>query len=60
MIGAKSADFIHSIPQAKYIPELEPRAGDPLAPSWMITYRIICEAGYRRPNLTARLSRKRF
>ena len=52
--------FIHSIPEAKYIPEIEPRAGDPLAKSWQITYRIICEGGYRQPNLTAHLGRKRF
>ncbi len=52
--------FIHSIPQAKYIPEFEPRADDPLAESWSITYRIICEGGYQRPNLTAHVGRKRF
>ncbi len=52
--------FIQSIPPAKYIPEFEPRAGDPLAESWLITYRIICEGGYQQPNLTAKLGRKRF
>ncbi len=52
--------FIHSIPQAKYIPEFQPREGDPLAESWVITYRIICEGGNQRPNLTAHLGRKRF
>jgi hypothetical protein len=52
--------FIHSIPEAKYIPEFEPKAGHPLARSWQITYRIICEEGYRRSPLTAHLSRKRF
>ena len=58
--GAKFRRFIHSIPEAKYIPEFEPQPGDPLAQSWQITYRIICEGGYRRPNLTAHLSRKKF
>jgi hypothetical protein len=52
--------FIHSIPEAKYIPELEQQASDPLAKSWQITYRIICEEGYHRPNLTSHLSRKKF
>ena len=56
----KTRRFVHSIPEAKYIPEFEPRAGDPLARSWQITYRIICEEGYRPPPLTAHLSRKRF
>ncbi len=52
--------FIHSIPPAKYIPEFEPRPGDPLAESWLITYRIICEGDYQRPNLSAHAGRKRF
>jgi hypothetical protein len=52
--------YIYSIPETKYIPEVEPRAGDPLAQSWQITYRIICEGDYRRPHLTAHLGRKRF
>ena len=52
--------FIHSIPQAKYIPEFEPRADDPLAESWLITYRIICEGGHQRANVTARAGHKRF
>ncbi len=52
--------FIHSIPEAKYIPEFEPQADDPLAKSWLITYRIICEGGFRRPNLTAHVTRKRW
>jgi len=37
--------FIHSVPEAKYIPEFEPPSGDPLLPSWLVTYRIICEQG---------------
>ncbi len=52
--------YIHSIPEAKYIPELEPRASDPLAKSWLITYRILCEKDHVKPNLTARLNRKRY
>jgi hypothetical protein len=59
-VRGKVRRFIHSIPEAKYIPEFGPRAGDPLAPSWQITYRIICEEGYRQPHLTAHLSRKKF
>ena len=51
--------FIHSTPTAKYIPEYEPSAHDPLAKSWDITYRIICE-GAIQPPITARLSHKRF
>lgn len=58
--GGKIRRFIHSIPPAKYIPELEPRTSDPLAPSWRITYRIICEGGHERPNLTAHLGRRRL
>ncbi len=52
--------FIHSIPQAKYIPEFEPSANDPLARSWLITYRIICEGGYHRSNLASHGGRKRY
>ncbi len=59
-VGGKIRHYIHSIPQAKYIPEYEPSASDPLARSWLITYRIICEGGSMRPNLTARLNRRRF
>lgn len=51
--------FIHSIPTAKYIPEFEPAASDPLAKSWDITYRIICE-GAIQPPITARLRNRRF
>ncbi len=39
--------FIHAIPDARYIAEFEPRADDPLARSWLLTYRIICERGSR-------------
>ena len=48
--------FIHSNPTAKYIPEYEPATADPLAKSWAITYRIICEGGYQQPNVVAHLS----
>ena len=51
--------FIHSTPTAKFIPEFEPAATDPMAKSWDITYRIICE-GAIQPPITARLNHKRF
>jgi hypothetical protein len=51
--------FIHSSPTAKYIPEFEPAATDPMAKSWDITYRIICD-GAIQPPITARLNHKRF
>jgi hypothetical protein len=57
--AGKVRRFIHSTPPAKYIPEFEPAAGDPLLNSWMITYRIICEGGYHQPNVLARLGAKR-
>lgn len=47
--GGKVVRYIHSNPGAKYIPEFQPAADDPLAKSWDITYRIICEGGYRQP-----------
>jgi hypothetical protein len=43
--GGKIVRFIHATPSAKYIPEVRPAPGDPLAKSWDITYRIICEGG---------------
>ncbi len=52
--------FIHSIPEAKYIPEFEPQAGDHLSKSWLITYRIICKEGYSRPKVTAGVNRRRY
>ncbi len=57
--SGKVVRFIHSTPPAKYIPEFEPAATDPLAKSWDISYRIICE-GAMRPPITARLHHKRF
>ena len=57
--AGKVTRFIHSTPPAKYIPEYEPSARDPMAKSWDITYRIICE-GAIQPPITARLNRKRF
>ena len=47
--GGKVVRFIHSDPGAKYIQEVQPAADDPLAKSWDITYRIICEGGYQHP-----------
>ncbi len=57
--SGKVRRFIHSTPTAKYSPELEPAATDPMAKSWDITYRIICE-GAIQPPITARLNHKRF
>ena len=57
--SGKVVRFIHSTPPAKYIPEYEPSVRDPLAKSWDITYRIICE-GAIQPPITARLNRRRF
>jgi hypothetical protein len=51
--------FIRSTPPAKYIPEYEPSARDPLAKSWAITYRIICGGNAQGQKLTAHLKRKR-
>lgn len=47
--AGKVVRFIHSDPGAKFIQEFQPAAGDPLAKSWDITYRIICEGGYEHP-----------
>ena len=47
--NGKVVRFIHSDPGAKYIQEFQPAADDPLAKSWDITYRIICEGGYNQP-----------
>ncbi len=57
--SGKVVRFIHSTPPAKYVPEFEPAATDPLAKSWDITYRIICD-GAMRPPITARLHHKRY
>jgi len=51
--SGKLVRFIHTTPGAQYIPEHELAAADPLAKSWDITYRIICEGGYRTPSLAA-------
>jgi hypothetical protein len=56
--GGKIVRFIHATPGAKYIPEVQPAAGDPLAKSWNITYRIICEGG-SQSNQMAHLGGKR-
>jgi hypothetical protein len=57
--GGKIVRYIHASPGAKYIPEVQPAAGDPLARSWNITYRIICEGGYQQSSQTAHLGAKR-
>ncbi len=51
--------FIHSTPPAKYIPEYEPPARDPLAKSWAITYRIICGGNAKGQKLATHVKRKR-
>jgi hypothetical protein len=53
--SGKVVRFIHSTPPAKYISEYEPAARYPQAKSWDMIYRVICEGGYQRPNLTSRL-----
>jgi hypothetical protein len=47
--------YIHTNPGAKYIPEHELAAGHPLAKSWDITYRIICEGGWKTSGVFANL-----
>jgi hypothetical protein len=56
--SGKVVRFIRATPTAKYLPENEPAAADPLAKSWDIVYRNICERG-DEPNLTAGLRGKR-
>ena len=56
----KVVRFIHSTPPAKYIPEYEPSARDPLAKSWAINDRIICGGNAQEQKLTAHLKRKRY
>jgi hypothetical protein len=46
--SGKLVRFIHSTPGARYIPEHELAADDPLAKSWDITYRIICEGAINK------------
>ena len=55
--AGKVVRFIRSDPGAKYIQEVQPAADDPLAKSWDITYRIICEGGYQQP-ITAHAASK--
>ena len=57
--SGKLVRSIHATPGARYIPEHELAADDPLAKSWGITYRIICEGGYQQSTL-ARLGYQRF
>ncbi len=56
--SGKLVRFIHATPGARYIPGHELGADDPLAKSWDITYRIICEGGYKQ-NASARLGAQR-
>jgi len=53
--SGKLVRFIHATPGAQYIPEHELAADDPLAKSWDITYRIICEGGYQKTGTLANL-----
>ena len=58
--SGKVVRFIHATPEAKYLPEYEPDATDPLAKSWGIIYRNICERGAHQPTLAAYVSDKRY
>ncbi len=51
----KTVRYIHTSPGAKYIPEQELAANHPLARSWDIAYRIICEGGWRKAGIEANL-----
>jgi hypothetical protein len=53
--AGKAARFIRTNPGTKYIPEQELSANDPLAKSWDITYRIICEGGWKQSGAVANL-----
>ena len=53
--SGKVVRFIRTNPGAKYIPEYELAATDPRAKSWDITYRIICEEGYKQSGVIAQL-----
>jgi hypothetical protein len=58
--AGKERYFIHSTPAAKYIPEFQPASDDPLAKSWILTYRIICEGRDQQSNLIAHSGSRRF
>jgi hypothetical protein len=57
--GGKLVRFMRSTPGAKYLPEYEPAAGDPLARSWDIAYRLICEGSSRDPVTFAKMKTQR-
>ena len=52
--------FMRGIPEVVTIPELEPRASDPLAQGWLITYWIICEGAIGGPTSQSILAAKGF
>ena len=53
--SGKTVRYIHTNPGAKYIPEQELAANHPLAKTWDITYRIICEGGWKTSGVVANL-----
>ncbi len=53
--SGKTVRYILTNPGAKYIPEHELAADHPLARSWDITYRIICEGGWKTSGVVANL-----
>ncbi len=52
--SGKVIRYMRSIPGAKFIPENELPPSDPLAKSWDITYRIICESAQTQTELLAK------
>ena len=53
--AGKTVRYIHTTPGAKYIPEQELAANHPLVKTWDITYRIICEGGWKTSGVVANL-----
>ena len=53
--SGKVVRFMRAAPASKYLPEYEPGESDPLAKSWDIIYRNICE---QDASMTASASRK--
>ncbi len=54
--SGKVVRFMRANPGSKYLPEYEPNESDPLAKSWGVIYRNICE---QDANMTASASLKR-